>query len=283
MQTSILTSLVYARVATFIAQQIQDAYGTAYLEDVCRQIRQMTKFLQEEVQEFKGQVVPIVARQRSNERARLVWFDACTDHQYFVRDKLTKVQEKLLELHTERPCQPFRPEVLDALVSKFGNFAVHVNTDRLRRQATFTPPTGFQEMLFSGFDIKGQSETTLEQIDEFEQRLANWKLQDTLCWLPPWLRGVYHYRRKDFAAAFPHYEVAFEQAKYRAGGYQYKLVNQFVELAAKNDKTIPFKKGVDWATYIGLEIRWLRDKEPTQENLDFARYMMKVANYAHQL
>ena len=193
------------------------------------------------------------------------------------------MQEKLLELHKERPCQPFRPEVLDALVSKFGNFAVDANTDRLRRQATFMPPTGFQEMLFSGFDIKGQSETTLEQIDEFEQRLANWKLQDTLCWLPPWLRGVYHYRREDFAAAFPHYEGAFEQAKYRAGGYQYKLVNQFVELAAKNDKTIPFNKGVDWATYIGLEIPWLRDKEPTQEDLDFARYMMKVANYAHQL
>lgn len=283
MQTTILTSLVYARAATFIAQLIQDAYGTAYLEDVCWQIRQMNQFLQEEVQEFKAKVVPIVARQRSNERARIVWFDACADHECFVRDKSMKVQEKLLELHKARPCKPFRPEVLDALVSKFGNFAVHANTDRLRRQANFTPPTGFQEMLFSGFDIKGQSETTLEQIDEFEQRLANWKLQDTLCWLPPWLRGVYHYRREDFAAAFPHYEVAFEQAKYRAGGHQYKLVNQFVELAAKNDKAFPFKKGVDWATYIGLEIRWLRDKEPTQENLDFARYMMKVANYAHQL
>lgn len=282
-QKSILTSLVYARAATFIAQLIQDAYGTAYLEDVCRQIRQMTQYLQEEVQEFKGQVVPIVARQFTDEQARFIWFNACRDQEYFVRDKLTKVQAKLLELHEERPCQPFRPEVLDALVSKFGNFAVYANTDRLRRLAAFTPPTGFQEMLFSGFDIKGHSETSLEQIDEFEQQLAKLELQNTLCWLPPWLRGVYYYRREDFAAAFPYYEVAFEQAKYKAGSYQYKLVNQFVELAAKNDKTIAFKKGVDWATYIGLKIRWLRDKEPTQENLDSVRYMMKVANYSHQL
>lgn len=51
----------------------------------------------------------------------------------------------------------------------------------------------------------------------------------------PWLRGVYHYRREEFEAAMPHFQAAFENAKYRAGKNQYKLVNQYVEVAAKND------------------------------------------------
>lgn len=282
-QTSIFTALVYARVATFIAKQIQDAYGEAYLDNVCQQVRQMTHFLKEEVEEFKDQIAPMIAQQTSYERAFLLWMEACAHHEYFVGDKVMKVRETLLGLHAERPFQPFRPVVLDTLVSKFGNFAVHANTERFIQQTNFLPPVGFPEMLSIGFDLKNQSETTLEQINEFEVCLANNNLQETLCWLPPWLRGVYHYRLKDFAAAFPHYEDAFERAKYRAGENQYKLVNQFVELAAKNDKAVPFKKGVDWAAYIGLKIRWLRDKEPTQENLDFARYMMKRADYAHQL
>jgi hypothetical protein len=104
-----------------------------------------------------------------------------------------------------------------------------------------------------------------------------------LCWLVPWLRGIYHYRREQFETAYPYYETAFELAKYRAGRFQYDLVNQFVELAAKNFKDNAFDKAIDWALYIGLEIRWLRDREPTQKNRDFVRAMMERANYAHQL
>jgi hypothetical protein len=282
-QKSILTALVYARVATFAAKEIQNTYSQTYLEDVCSQIRKLTRFLQEEVQEFMEQVVPIIERQPSAKKAQKVWIDACLHHEHFVREKLSQVEVKLHELLKDRPGQPFRPEVLAALASKFGNFAVHSNIDTLQRQAAFKAPMGFRELLDIGFQIKQESTATLEQIDEFERVLVKRGLQDALCWLPPWLRGVYHYRRDDYATAFQHYETAFELAKYRAGSFQYKLVNQFVELAAKNDKAVSFKKGVDWASYIGLEIRWLREKEPTPENLDFVRYVMKKANYAHQL
>ena len=49
----------------------------------------------------------------------------------------------------------------------------------------------------------------------------------------PGLRGVYRYRKDQFETAMPHFQEAFENAKYRAGRNQYKLVNQYVELAAK--------------------------------------------------
>lgn len=68
--------------------------------------------------------------------------------------------------------------------------------------------------------------------------------------------------------------------RYRAGGSQYLLVNQFVELAAKTDRWKSFKKGVEWALYLGISIRWLRDQEPTEESLQFVFAMMQKATYA---
>ena len=95
----------------------------------------------------------------------------------------------------------------------------------------------------------------------------------------PWLRAVYYYRREDFEAAMSEYQVAFDAAKYRAGRLQYHLVNQYVEVAAKNDKMRCFRKGIEWAQYLGVQIRWLRDDEPTEEKLDFVYGMLKMARY----
>ncbi len=50
----------------------------------------------------------------------------------------------------------------------------------------------------------------------------------------------------------PHFQAAFENAKYRAGKNQYKLVNQYVEVAAKNDDRRGFKKGIEWAQYLDI-------------------------------
>lgn len=98
----------------------------------------------------------------------------------------------------------------------------------------------------------------------------------------PWLRAVYHYRQGEFVAALGHYQVAFEYAKYRAGKYQYDLVNQFTEVAAKNDSRRRFKKGIEWAQYLDIKVRWLRN-EPTEEKLNYVYGMLKIARYDHQL
>ncbi|MNP11145.1 hypothetical protein D3C76_1033190 [compost metagenome] len=80
-----------------------------------------------------------------------------------------------------------------------------------------------------------------------------------------------------------YYQVAFDYAKYRAGKQQYDLVNQYVEVAAKNDKWQWFKKGVEWAQYLGIKVRWLRDDEPTEEKLKYVYRMLKIARYDHQM
>lgn len=54
-----------------------------------------------------------------------------------------------------------------------------------------------------------------------------------------------------------------------SGKKQYKLMIQYVELAAKNDDRRRFKKGIEWAQYVGIKVRWLRDDEPTEKKLDY--------------
>lgn len=182
-----------------------------------------------------------------------------------------------------RPGAPLRDDVLAALKSKYGLFAVCSLLDRIQRQSAFFPPHGFVELLYQGFELKNDPATQVGQIDEYAAQVSAYDLDEQLCWMVPWLRGVYHYRREGFEAAMPHFQAAFENAKYRAGKNQYKLVNQYVEVAAKNDDRRGFKKGIEWAQYLGLKIRWLRDDEPTEEKLDFVYYMMQKARYDHQM
>lgn len=56
-------------------------------------------------------------------------------------------------------------------------------------------------------------------------------------------------------------------------------MNQYVEVAAKNNKCTNLNKGFEWAQFLDINIRWLRDKEPTKENLEYVYTSMKKAVY----
>lgn len=283
LQTSILVALTVARVSSYVGREIVDAYDQQYLADVCQQFREYALWIADDVDEFKAALAPVMQRQESPESAMFVWLNACADYWAFFSSKLAAVANTMQQLEAARPGAPIRDDVLAALKIKYGLFAVCSFMDRIRQQSAFLPPDGFAEMLHEGFRLKKDPATRLDQIDEYVSQVAAYGLEEPLCWMEPWLRGVYHYRKEEFAAAMPHFQKAFENAKYRAGENQYKLVNQYVEVAAKNDDRRGFKKGIEWAQYLGLKVRWLRDDEPTEEKLDCVRFMLKIARYDHQM
>jgi hypothetical protein len=86
---------------------------------------------------------------------------------------------------------------------------------------SFAPPQGFAQMLQQGFLLKRDEATRLEQIDEYAAQVTAFGLDEHLCWMEPWLRAVYHYRREEFEAAMEYFQKAFDYAKYRAGKNQY--------------------------------------------------------------
>ncbi|MCV4342647.1 hypothetical protein [Pseudomonas capsici] len=283
LQVSILVALIVARVSSYITREITAAYDHQYLIDVCNQFREYALWITDDVNEFKAELAPVMQRQESPESALFLWLNACNHYWTFFDSKLAAVANTVAQLKNARPGAPIRDDVLAALKSKYGLFAVCSLQDLIQRQSAFLPPHGFVELLNHGFWLKKNIATRLDQIDEYAAQVAAYGLDEQLCWMVPWLRGVYHYRKEEFGAAMPHLQAAFENAKYRAGKNQYKLVNQYVEAAAKNDDRRGFKKGIEWAQYLGIKVRWLRDDEPTEEKLDYVYFMLKLARYDHQM
>jgi hypothetical protein len=283
LQESVLTALVYARLASFLAREAQLVYGESFLQELCCQIATTTRFLRYEGHEFIAQITPVLNGKTDPHEKERVWQQACTHHQHFMHDKQRQVQTLLLAKLDALPGAPFDPSLVQALTRKFGAYAVYSMTERIRHIASLAAPPDFARLLYRGFAIREDRASTLADIDTFVSEVGQAGLTDALAWLIPWLRGAWYYRQDDFPTAFRHYETAFGLAKYAAGANQYKLVNQFVELAAKTDNAVAFRQGVDWATYLGLEIRWLRGQEATPEALKATCAIMKRANYSHQL
>ncbi|WP_288345378.1 hypothetical protein [uncultured Pseudoalteromonas sp.] len=118
-------------------------------------------------------------------------------------------------------------------------------------------PSEFPELFYEGLKLK-KSPTSLDDIDNYHNRLWKAGLDDVLSWLVNWCYANYFYTQKSFNKSYGYYEKAFNQAKYSAGRNQYLLVNQYIESCAKNGKYKEMKKAVAWAQYLGIKIRWLR-------------------------
>ncbi len=283
LQASILIAMLVARVSSYLVREITDAYDHQYLTDICKQFREYALWIADDVNEFKAEIAPVMQRRESPESAHRLWLNACSQYWAFFDHKLAAVADTVQQLKNARPGAPVRDDVLAALKSKYGLFAVCSHLDLIQRHSEFPTPYGFGELLYRGFELKSDAATQLHQIDTYAAQVTAYGLGEQLCWMVPWLRGVYHYRKEEFEAAMPHFQAAFENAKYRAGKNQYKLVNQYVEIAAKNDDRRGFKKGIEWAQYLGIKVRWLRDDEPTEEKLDYVYFMLKMARYDHQM
>lgn len=137
----------------------------------------------------------------------------------------------------------------------------------------------FFELHARGLDLKNTGATTKEEIEKYGLILKDENLDQNLRWLKNWIRGSYYYRQERWHKAYLFFQRAFEEAKYSTGWHQYKLVNQFVEICAKNNKWRDFKRGVFWANYLGLEIRWLRGTDCTEDDMKVAYEIMKNTVY----
>ncbi len=168
------------------------------------------------------------------------------------------------------------------LCCQYSDYTVRSALDSLTSASDFKRNlVGFPEALFKGFDLKRSTTTTEADVSAYEAEMRENGLLNSLGWMVHWNRALLHYRKHEDKDAFRHIENAFELAKYSAGKNQYQIVNQFIELAAKNNSWKSFKKGVFWAKYLGISIRWLRKDEPTDANLRGVFDLMKNADFRY--
>jgi hypothetical protein len=140
-------------------------------------------------------------------------------------------------------------------------------------------PTRFFELHARGLDLKNCGATTKEVIENYGLELKKENLDQNLKWLENWIWGAYYYRQERWCEAYPFFQTAFDEAKYSAGSQQYKMVNQYIEMCAKINKWQNFKKGISWANYLGLKVRWLRGAGCTEDDMKAAYELMKKTVY----
>lgn len=280
LRESIFLVLFLSRLSTYICNQIKDAYGKVVLERLITQFKQHRDWLSVDVDSFTVETSAYIQRYAVPPIAiDTVWMEFSERYWTWFRDRYADLDKTLGYLLHENDYKPLLADTVAELIQGYGEYSVRTALGKLEINRELPIPPSFPQRLGEGFELKKNSNCRDEDIDQYLHAIQQDGLASHLNWMERWLRAVVRYRSGDYESAFYHMEYAFEQAKYRAGGSQYLLVNQFIELAAKTDRWKSFKKGVEWALYLGIPIRWLRDQEPTEEALQFVFAMMQKANY----
>jgi hypothetical protein len=271
--------LFIARFSTDLCKKIEKSYGAEFLEQCVERYRQYRKWLESEV-EMNRSLVEEVLENTSEQRSQndATWYHLSDKYWKSVVDRVFECGIKVQEIFD------LRGDIQDVkaaeawLIQMFGEYPARSAISCLDKSTQKQIPNGFVETFGIALKMKSSELTELD-VDRYEADLKRQDLEKRLKWIGPWLRAVIRYRTEDYEGAMCSAERAFTFAKYCAGGKQYDLINLYVELAAKNNDMKGFKKGIEWARFVGLKIRWLRDKEPSDENVHYAFEMLRKARY----
>lgn len=273
--------LFIARASTFIFKQILDNYGLDYLKEVCDQYRSYSSYLSEEIMGTKGDIKTYIdSQQLPQDEIDALWYELIPTYFAQIRDKQLSFA-KFIENYvlSNNIATAIDSAIINDQAKIHGRWTVLPIIDFINRQFSQSIPECFPDFLFRALELKDNAQATEEQIRQFQIELRQSGIDIYLPWISDWIHAAFYYRKEEYKTAYPFFKKAFEAARYCAGKNQYKLVNQYVEAAAKNNKRTDFKKGIEWAQFLGIEIRWLKAKEPTKENLALVYTTMKKANY----
>lgn len=283
-QQSITVVLFVARFTTFIAQQIEEKFGKEFLYELVILYKTHSSYLHEEIENMKAFIEYKIKKKNISDANKIdLFWD--TGVRYYCSNKNQRVQAFAIEMQSFYKINGYDAKIPEDVkkswIDKYGSFLVMQAIDAMQYQSTVIIPSNFPELCMKGIDMKSKSDIHESEIIVYESELKNAKLDEVLSWLAFWIRANFDYRKENHDAAYQYYKKAFDIAKYRAGQMQYTLVNQYIESCAKADKWRDFKKGIAWANYLGIEVRWLRvmDDE-SDETLRATFELFKKIRYA---
>lgn len=274
----IQTVLFLARGSTAIWQAIVTEYGTEFATQVRDLYLRQWRLLMNEMTSVERQIarearVHGVAPDHPDLRSDV--FQRWAEE---TRHRSDRAQQEL-QRHVSATGRFPANSVLQQLAVDHGEFPVEFLTHSHRLGRIHECPPHFAEAFGEWERLRQLDSHAFEDVDAFAARLQERGLAEILCWMPPWLRFMRAYRAGEHDQAWASIGLAYESARYRAGRPQYEIVNQFVEMAAKRGDTAAFRRGVHWARYIGLQIRWIRDAPLTRKNLQVAMHILGRGNY----
>lgn len=267
-------ALFLARCATFLATALESAFGAEFLRETRDLFAHRLALALRDAMSIERHIADLAERSGVPALAFDLRSHAIDVAEHDLADRKRRMAAELARLG---PGSWADVALLERFAQAHGDYAV---LDLVPRERLHDVPPHFEDGLREGRGLWKQREPlALVDIDRYERRLADTGVDRLLPWIVPWLRFLVFYRSEDFEAAWPWVERAYELARYRAGADQYPIVNHYIEMTAKRRDRVAFRKGINWARYIELDVRWLREREPTPENLDFAMEILARARY----
>ena len=279
--------LFIARVATFFFKEIQSSFGDDFLFEVCQHIKgqsgrlsRINKKLGSKLNSIKADSINLT--EADNDELHYQYISESWKNYELMQDKCAR----RLQEHLEADAFKYMSERETAMVyiSCLGSLSAYSLLENKKFNIQDNIPTDFIELHGKGIKLKNNI-TSLSQADIFKSEIEEKELLEYLGWLSDWCYANYYYRKEDNENANIFYKESFTKAKYSAGTYQYKLVNQYIESCAKNNKYLDMKKAVAWANYLEIKVRWLRgfDDPESEDSLKSLFKFMGNSNlrYAH--
>jgi hypothetical protein len=278
-----ITALFIARSSTAIFKSIEKNYGNEYLLELVKHIKKQDFRLAKEHSVFSDHLELEISKQSITDKDLIdqIWFGE-TDNYWTEKSRVLQYNVQAISpRYQKKSLAGFNFQDLKFFLTKLDPFTLTPLLLAASNNIVSKAPANFFDLYLEGFNVRKNAELTLSDISKYEESLKNNNLTEYLAWLLNWIYATYHYRKRHDKLAFPYYKKAFEQAKYAAGTEQYLLVNQYIECCAKNDKKIDFKKGIAWANYVGIKVRWYRNlKDESDEALDITYTYLKMGRYA---
>lgn len=280
-RTSFRIVLFIARMSTCISKMLADNFGQDFLETVVDDFKKQDRRLKKTSRLLRHRVDEIQRSWGITSLSKMdrIWWKHSESFWESFEDSCIKNIPIIQAWLREHENSELGLSELRFLLARMGSFYAGLFLLQQKSAVHKWYPPRFFELHARGLELKDSREITEELIENYGLELKKENLEQNLGWLENWIWGAYYYRKEKWDKAYPRFRSAFKQAKYTAGGHQYKLVNQFIEVSAKNNKWRDFKRGVSWADYLGIGIRWLRGPDRTEDDLKLAYTFMQTGVY----
>ncbi|MCE9662974.1 hypothetical protein LY622_05930 [Halomonas sp. M5N1S17] len=264
-RNNIITVVSLSRISTMIAKDIEHYYGTDFLFDVIAQIKKYVSWIQEEIIEYDHELQKHATfmNKPSKQYHQLRWKILAGFWGHFEAKKTSA--QKLINEHMGDD-HKVNPGIINWLEKRYGPYSALVPIDSQNR-SNADKPERFEDIVEDALKMLNDSASINDSLTIICDEIRLHQIDKHAPWLIPWLQGASCYWSGHYGDAFHYYQEAYTLAKYSAGNYQYRLLNQYLEVAAKTGRWRDFKKAANWASYLNFPIRWLREDEPNDENL----------------
>lgn len=252
--------LFVARIATYFFKEIQCAYGSKFLRNICLHLKRQSSRLNRVNKMLELEINAINSRCSDLTKEELDHITFLHVDNYW-QSYAVKQQEGAQRLQDYLEANAFdnlsSREKAMVYISCVGSFQTYSLLEMESFNVRDEMRDEFPRLLAKGMRLKKKI-NSISEAELFEQELEELDFKSCLGWLSSWCYANYYYQHEDNEKAYLHYKEAFNRAKYAAGRNQYLLINQYIESCAKNNKYRDMKKAVAWAYYLGIEVRWLR-------------------------